>query len=83
MIRLIHMNSSTLSLWISVAFTLYMHTVIHTLPERRSALRCSIHAFFAVAIGLEEIETFVAVIVVSIQAVHGCFGCLCAWVGKL
>ena len=35
--------------------------------------------FFAVTVGLEEIETFVAVIVMSVQAVHGCFGCLCTW----
>ena len=35
--------------------------------------------FFAVTVGLEEIETFIAVIVVSVQAVHGCFGCLCTW----
>jgi hypothetical protein len=37
---------------------------------------------FAVAIGLEEIETFVAVIVVAVQAVHGCFGRLCTWTFK-
>jgi hypothetical protein len=35
--------------------------------------------FFAVTVGLEEIDTFVAVVVVPVQAVHGCFGCLGAW----
>ena len=34
---------------------------------------------FAVAVGLEEIETFVAVVVVSVEAVHGRFGCVCTW----
>ena len=34
---------------------------------------------FAVAVGLEEIETFVAVVVVSVQAVHGRFRCLGTW----
>jgi hypothetical protein len=35
--------------------------------------------FFAVAVGLEEIETFVPVVIVSVQTIHGRFGCLRTW----
>ena len=33
----------------------------------------------AVTVGLEEIETLVAIVVVSVEAVHGCLGRLRTW----
>ena len=35
--------------------------------------------FLAVTIGLEEIKTFLPVVIVFVKAVHRCLGCLVTW----